>query len=107
MKENSNLYKEVGRKIRAYRGKNLSQEALGSAVGLTRASISNIENGRQKLLLHTFVDIADALQVKAGKLLPEKPSPTETVDMGVLANLRDNERAFIESAIGVKQSKGN
>src|SRR5437879_2601330 len=60
MKDHSTFYKQVGEKIRSRRGKKLSQEALASAVGLTRTSISNIEKGRQRLLLHTLVDVADA-----------------------------------------------
>jgi len=47
-------------KIHARRGKSLSQDALASAVGLTRSSISNIEKGRQKPLLHTLIDISEA-----------------------------------------------
>jgi transcriptional regulator with XRE-family HTH domain len=48
----------------------LTQEALASQVALTRTSITNIERGRQKLLLHTLVDIAHALSVEPAELLP-------------------------------------
>lgn len=103
MKDHSEFYKQIGESIRFRRGKNLSQEALASAVGLTRTSISNIESGRQKMLLHTLVDIADALKVDASQLLPTRPAAPEGV-LGVeqLAGLQANERAFIESAIGIK-----
>ncbi len=30
-------------------------------IGLVRASVANIERGRQKVLLNTFLDICDAL----------------------------------------------
>jgi transcriptional regulator with XRE-family HTH domain len=97
------FYKQVGEKIRTQRGKNLSQEALASAIGLTRTSISNIENGRQKMLLHTLADIAAALKVDAASLLPDKQVPAEGVGAATLAGLADNERVFVESAIGIKK----
>jgi transcriptional regulator with XRE-family HTH domain len=66
------FYIEVGQRIREERDKcGLTQEALASLVSLTRTSITNIEKGRQTLLLHTFIDIASALQVAPEKLLPE------------------------------------
>src|SRR5579863_1667681 len=108
MKDYSEFYKQVGQSIRSRRGKNLSQEALASAVGLTRTSISNIESGRQKMLLHTFVDIADALKADPANLLPTRPAPAGAVGAEKLARLPENERAFIESAIGIKpQEKEN
>jgi transcriptional regulator with XRE-family HTH domain len=108
MKDHSEFYKQVGLTIRSRRGKNLSQEALASAVGLTRTSISNIESGRQKMLLHTLVDIADALKVDASHLLPPRPAPVAPLGAETLAGLPENERAFIESAIGIKpQEKEN
>lgn len=51
------FYAEVGRRIRQAREKRgLSQEALASAVSLTRTSVTNIEKGRQKFLVHTIYD---------------------------------------------------
>jgi transcriptional regulator with XRE-family HTH domain len=103
MNDHSEFYKQVGERIRSRRGKNLSQEALASAIGLTRTSISNIEKGRQKMLLHTFADIADALKVDAVSLLPAaRTSAAEPVGADTLAKLPENERAYIESAIGIK-----
>lgn len=102
MQDHSVFYKKVGQKIKAQRG-NLSQEALAKAIGLTRTSISNIEKGRQKMLLHTFFDIAEVLKVDINSLLPEKISPGELVGADVLARLPEKERAFVESAIGLKQ----
>jgi len=65
------FYREVGQNVRMKREQlGLTQEALASQVALTRTSITNIEKGRQKLLLHTFVDIAHALSVAPASLLP-------------------------------------
>jgi transcriptional regulator with XRE-family HTH domain len=103
MEDRDAFYKQVGEKIRAQRGKDLSQEALASAIGLTRTSISNIEKGRQRLLLHTLADIAAALKVDAVSLLPDKRVPAEGAGGKTLAGLAENERFFVESAIGIKK----
>src|SRR5689334_9116626 len=101
MEDQSAFYKQVGERIHAERGKNLSQEALALAVGLTRSSISNIEKGRQKLLVHTLVDIAGALKVEPAALLPSRAADVAPEDVGQLAQLPEDERSFIESAIGI------
>lgn len=64
-------YVQIGQLI-AKRRKSvgLSQADVAASVGLTRTSISNIETGRQKMLVHTLLDIADALEVPAASLLP-------------------------------------
>lgn len=65
------FYREVGQNVRMKREQlGLTQEALASQVALKRTSITNIEKGRQRLLLHTFVDIAQALSVEPALLLP-------------------------------------
>jgi transcriptional regulator with XRE-family HTH domain len=71
----ADLYSRVGPLIAAKRSaRGMSQAALAAAVGLTRTSISNIERGRQKVLLHTFVALAVALSVKPAELLPDYSS---------------------------------
>lgn len=39
----------------------MSQSDLGDAVGLSRASVANIEAGRQRMLAHTLVELAAAV----------------------------------------------
>ncbi|MHA3771631.1 helix-turn-helix domain-containing protein [Verrucomicrobiota bacterium sgz303538] len=64
------VYRVVGARIRGERIKQkLTQEELASLVKLKRTSITNIEKGRQKLLLHTLVEIAAALGVSPLELL--------------------------------------
>ncbi len=46
---------------------------LGTAIGRTRASVSNIEAGRQHPPLHALYAIADALNVAITDLLPLPP----------------------------------
>lgn len=66
------FYEELGRRIRAARKKShLTQEALALKISLNRTSVTNIEQGRQQLLVHTLVEIANALEVAPESLLPK------------------------------------
>ena len=68
----STVYSNVGARIRDERERrNVSQEMLADRVGLTRTSITNIEKGRQKVLLHTLLEIARVLDLKPTRLLPD------------------------------------
>ena len=76
------FYEEVGRLIRARREERaMSQAQLASAVQLTRTSISNIENGRQHLPLHTLYRVAGALSCHPHTLLPEPGAITATGEL--------------------------
>ena len=67
------LYREVGLRVREIRiARGITQEALARKVKLTRTSLTNIEKGRQKLLLHTVMNIASALDVPVAELLHAK-----------------------------------
>jgi transcriptional regulator with XRE-family HTH domain len=67
------VYQAVGERIRAERKKQkITQDELASQVGLTRTSITNVEKGKQKLLLHTLVQIADFLGTSPARLLPNR-----------------------------------
>jgi len=70
------VYARFGRELRRVRRqKKMTQDDLATKVNLGRTSIVNIESGRQRVHLHTFLEIADALQVNAAELLPESPPP--------------------------------
>lgn len=67
------LYADVGRRIRRERElRGWTQDVLASKVTLTRSSISNLEAGRQKALLHSVVEIAYALGVPPSRLFPDQ-----------------------------------
>lgn len=85
---NRSFYVAVGARIAAKRNGRLTQEALGAKTGLTRTSIINIEKGRQQVLLHTLIDIANALQISPVELIPEVEN-IETV-------LRDKSQKALE-----------
>jgi transcriptional regulator with XRE-family HTH domain len=93
------FYKKIGENIRAKRKeRGLSQEGLAKAIGLKRPSMSNIEKGRQNILLHTFCDIAETLNSTATALLPDRSGP-ESVQMPDLTAYSKGVREFVEAAI--------
>lgn len=79
------IYRAFGTRVRAHRERlELTQLELSQRIGLTRGSVANIEAGRQSVLLHQFLAIADALSLKPEALLPvneESPPTRETPDM--------------------------
>jgi transcriptional regulator with XRE-family HTH domain len=65
------LYVELGDLVRSQReSTGMTQSELARLVGMTRASISNIESGRQRLQIHTLYDVARVLKVRPEALLP-------------------------------------
>lgn len=76
------IYKAFGAQVRERRDDlHMTQLQLSAAIGLTRGSVANIEAGRQSVLLHQFLAIADALQMTPEQLLPAPPPTMETSDM--------------------------
>lgn len=66
------IYIAIGNRIAALRERRgITQEMLGASLTppQTRASISNIENGHQRVMVAQLVDIADALGTSPGRLL--------------------------------------
>jgi len=59
-----NFNEELGRRIRAAREGKLTQTTLGSRVGLSGTTITNIECGRQRLLVDQLVEIAAAIGIQ-------------------------------------------
>lgn len=74
MKESSvdPLYKRFGKLVQLHRKRlpDMTQDRLASLVGLSRTSITNIEQGRQHVSLHQLYAIAEALKVQPDVLLP-------------------------------------
>ena len=79
--EPRDLYKEVGHNIRRCRnGAHRTQEQLAAEIGMSRASLANIEAGRQQVLVHHLYAIAAALDLDSPSVLmpPLKPPPPHT-----------------------------
>ena len=68
----------MGRTIRRYRaGAHRTQAQLASEIDISRASLANIEAGRQQILLHHLYAIADALDLDSPRVLMPAPSPRD------------------------------
>ncbi|MBL6612429.1 MAG: helix-turn-helix transcriptional regulator [Alphaproteobacteria bacterium] len=64
------IYVKLGKNIRARRERvGLTQDKLANLVGLSRTSITNVERGRQQMLVHQLLDFAAALKTNSGELL--------------------------------------
>ena len=83
MSENFN--EELGRRIRAAREGKLTQAELGASVGLSRTAITNIECGRQRLLVDQLVGIARAIGIAPADLLPPLAADVPAGDVAVVA----------------------
>lgn len=69
------FYAEFGRRIRVARlAAGLTQADLGERIGMTRASVANLEAGRQRSQVHLWVLLAATLGVEPVALLPEVPA---------------------------------
>lgn len=67
------VYMDIGERVVLARVEaNMSQAELAANVGLVRASITNLEAGRQKVQLDTLYDIAEWLDVDIYDLLPKR-----------------------------------
>jgi transcriptional regulator with XRE-family HTH domain len=79
------IYKAFGRAVATRRRElDLTQSELAARVGMSRASVANIESGRQSVLLHHVYGLAEALEItKLSDLLPAPPKPStrEDIDM--------------------------
>jgi transcriptional regulator with XRE-family HTH domain len=68
------IYPLVGEVIRNRRKSlSLTQDKLAAALHLSRASLANIEAGRQKILLHHLYAFADALGLDVRDFLVDMP----------------------------------
>lgn len=66
------FYAIVGRNIRNVRiGHEVSQTRLAHLIGFNRSSVANLEAGRQRIALHLFFLIAEALDVRPDQILPD------------------------------------
>ena len=66
------LYREFGRALRARRKHaGLSQDNVAQRVGMSRTSITNIEQGRQHVSLHVLYELAAAVGTTPEDLLPD------------------------------------
>lgn len=66
------LYKRLGATIKVQRrALGLTQQQLAKQLGISRASLANVETGRQRVLVHQLYEFAGRLNVNVQELLPE------------------------------------
>ena len=100
MKIEGDFYPRFGQNLRqARRAGGLSQIDLAMAIDLTRTSISNIEQGRQRVLLHTFAKMLHVLNLQPEDLLPAARNRSELLD-AELNSLGRDELDFVKRGIG-------
>jgi len=96
------VYKEFGSRLREAReAAGLRQETVAERVGLSRASIANIEGARQRFPLHVAYALAEAVNVPVSELLPrERPAPDEShVPDRLLRSVSAPEREWVRSLL--------
>ncbi|WP_390550922.1 helix-turn-helix transcriptional regulator [Qipengyuania sp. MTN3-11] len=99
--EPSQIYSLFGRRVAEAREKaELTQSKLGERAGLSRASIANIEAGRQRIVLHQAIILAEALNLHSvTDLLPvDLLQPTKKGPRGLKLNLSGSHLSKTEAA---------
>lgn len=86
------LYKGLGQRLLRHRREaGRTQEQVAKDLGLQRTSITNIEQGRQRILVHQLFLLAAAVGVSPTQLLYDHDTPLEElVPAQRLARLREN-----------------
>jgi transcriptional regulator with XRE-family HTH domain len=85
------FYAQVGEKIAQVRKeRGLTQKELADAVHFTRTAITNIENGKQKLHLHSLIEIAQVLGVPPMTFVPDRQDSFDSADMHVVVQVKSS-----------------
>ena len=99
------VYEEIGKRISDLRRqlpRKLSQRELADSIGISRASVVNVERGRHRVQIHVLYEIARVLGVEPRDLLP----PLASLEIGTALppsftqKLDPSERKAVESLIG-------
>jgi transcriptional regulator with XRE-family HTH domain len=99
--EQGYLYKSIGKQIKSLRNRSrISQEELADKLGLSRASVVNIEKGRQHASLHLLMDLSRIFKVSLQDFLTEEFSGHAT-ETGIVSR-RKREISKVTSGDSIK-----
>jgi transcriptional regulator with XRE-family HTH domain len=105
MKPIDGVYQDIGKLIRMAREEeNLTQHELGELVGLKRSSITNIEQGRHRIQVHTLMALAEALRLSPQILIPGPPAQEKfIVEDKLLSELKPAEKEWAKSILSYEE----
>lgn len=109
MRPDPAVYVEFGRLVHGHRQRaGLTQSALGERVGLSRTSITNIEKGRQKVLLHQVFLLAESMGVAPEALLPSLRAahPQPEIEKKLPTDLTGSQRAWVRRVMTSSEKEG-
>ena len=102
------IYKAFGQAVAQKRAGQKTQVELARAVGMSRASLANIERGEQRVYIHQLLAITQALGVELSDLVPDKahvsPLPRAKVSVSGDRVNRSQERAIKELVSSITTS---
>ena len=76
------IYETLGRLVADRRkSAGLSQKALADSLGLSRASVTNIERGKQAVQLHLIFKIANVLRIDVRELIPTLDEQIDSIQV--------------------------
>ena len=96
------FYQELGRRIATRRGRlGITQAEVGQRLAVSRASVANIEAGRQKLYVHQLYALARALRLPdlSGILPIAVPADEDAALVGKRPDVSIVQHAQIESLL--------
>lgn len=106
------VYEKVGAKIKyARKAKGLKQQEFAKELNLSRASMVNIEAGRQHITLDKLVKICELTGFKisefledSGRELPERIEYVSKIDIAILARLEQIPDYWLKALIRMYKS---
>jgi transcriptional regulator with XRE-family HTH domain len=98
------IYQQIGGIIRALRRRaDKAQDVLASQLGISRATLANMETGRQRILVHQLYAIAQALNVSLSDLLPPPQNAADAAHWSSLSfegDLNPEQKKQVANLIG-------
>ena len=104
------LYRRLGRAIAERRGElGITQGDVAEKLGLSRASLANLENGRQRIMVHQLFALVNALKLESILDLVPKlwvpPEPLAEIRVSD-PNLSPQQKSGVENLVASAFSDG-